>query len=378
MIDELGDRDMDRLEPTQYSEKWERRTSGLLTPHHMQAEQTTAHEEEMLTPALGGDESSEETNSPPGDLAQVHTGTSSVPSEQFWWSRLRWDGGVTITVFGLVCYAVARFAIDGYLSQFHLTSSDVGLGYADVLAPVAFVAAGLLVLVIALQLIWLLISPRIRGQVQSFAWRCIRVIPKIPELVAGIIVLIVIYFAILAGIYYLGTGAAEWFPDHSQFIDGLKNAAGLVVLFIFIANMIVGPYQFFKEVDEHPSTRRLNLTEQVRLSAQMFSAFLVIGAMCTAAHWFGVTEAHYAKQGQLVEVSFAGILVPGVEAYPTLVTSIGRSTEFASKCFVRLGTADGFVVGYDPERAVTTRISILSVSLSDLPEGQSCPAPPKG
>lgn len=308
-----------------------------------------------------------------------------------WWSSFAQDVGVQLTLIGIFCYGVARFAVDAFLYRFHLTLGDVGVGYSELLAPIAFFAVVLFVLGAIMRPVWLLVRPSVSLRIEKIMHgRSIRRV--VPRVIFSVVVNIV-NLAIWTGILYLLGKVPKLLPG---FLGQVASVAWYVLTIILAAILFFGtsfdlaeavsdrserstsPQQPVQEgkKQEGPERREQQQRNWAVLTRAVVAA-VPISLMLWVAHLYGSYEATRAANGELVTVHVLGITMPGLEAHPGTVRLIspgdisilGGNDE---ACLVRLGESNGLIIFYDKRRNVTLRVPSLNVSVIDLKEGRPC------
>jgi hypothetical protein len=297
-----------------------------------------------------------------------------VPS---WWSGVAQDIGLQLTLIGLFCYGVARFAVDAFLYRFDLTLGDVGLGYSELLAPVAFLAVAVFMVGTVLLLAWWAIIPRLTPEVEEIDMIKRERSTRAALILALSLVIDALFVAMWIGFFYLfgrvllllhASGASS---DILRYIFGI--ATGATVLTYVVIDLAHG-------LRILATTTRDKSEESSQSRQPLFraaGAAVTLSLILVAAHQYGLNEAERAASGERITVHVLGITMPGLEAHPGTVRvnfpgdilALGGNSE---ACLIRLVESGGFVIFHDKRRNTTVRLPSLDVSVTDLGEGQRC------
>jgi hypothetical protein len=308
-----------------------------------------------------------------------------------WWSSFAQDIGVQLTLIGIFCYGVARFATDAFLHRFHLTLGDIGLGYSELLAPIAFFAVVLFMLGMIMRPTWLIIRPAISVRIDKIMHgRSIRRV--IPRAISSVVLNLAL-LAVWVGILYALGRLPEILPGFlDPVVDVAWYALALLIAASFLLNLNMDLIKAIGDGSEKPTEsqqsgqedgkqngaeRRKQQQRNWTVLIRAAGAVVTVSLVLWVAHLYGSHEAMRAANGELVTVHVLGITMPGLEAHPGTVrlnspgdiSGLGGNSE---ACLVRLGESGGFVIFHDKRRNTTIRLPSLNVSVVDLEEGRQC------
>ncbi len=321
---------------------------------------------------MSGKEVDEPSNIEPADVASFRDIIKRLMG------RLS-DVGPILSLLGLFSYGLARFAIDAFFERFKIAPEDVGLGYASILGPAAFLTTA----IFAFSAITLFVLSALPERVQRAPQRLAKVMPTAAFVLASQLIN-VIFAAVALGLFILFRKIVEGlavFGGPNSF--GTKLVLSLYALGIgssvvvyALRDLIVGARRIAKVArislgveDEE------KISQPSRLVAvlQVLVAVAVLGAVLFAAHRFGAQQASQAAVGRSVEIRLAGILAPGLSARHASVAPASNTANLGgaekSRCLMHIGEGGGFAIFYEVDSRRTIRLPVGLVVISEATHG---------
>jgi hypothetical protein len=298
--------------------------------------------------------------------------------------------GVAATLLGLASYSLARFLLDGFLSPFHLTFQDVGLDYVDL------VGAGALILVptVVILLTVLKVADHVAVMLEGPVSRGSEYFRRNSRTVAAMLFAGAVQgflLAALLAIWLVLVSLLNLVPEPEGNLTVAKSVAqtSLTAILGVAIYLIVRDAKDFirssrpaRSSDVAPSggappqlDGTMRVGAEVKAGLRYVATAASLCVVCVVAHYSGSRYAHSVQSGERLEVTVAGLQIPGLLARPVQLYQPDAKAELpvlTGRCTLLLGVRDGTMLFYLKDRQQILRMSAENVSIVESATTRAC------